>query len=120
MTHLGIQYYVGWLSAAAVHGSSHHAPQQFHVAVERTVRARTIGRTRFHFATRSRVQVVPVIEKQTRSGFARVASIEATALDICDTPRIAGGLDAAATVVIELADQPQWCLIINTSVEPEV
>lgn len=106
MRHLGIQYYVGWLSAAAIHGASHHAPQQFQVAVERTVRDRKIGRTRFHFTTRSRVHVVPVIERQTRSGFARVASIEATALDICDTPRIAGGVDAAATVLIELAEQP--------------
>lgn len=106
MKHLGVQYYVGWLSAAAIHGASHHAPQQFQVAAERTVRDRKIGRTRFNFFTRSRVHIVPVIEKQTRSGSARVASIEATALDICDTPRIAGSVDAAATVLIELAEQP--------------
>lgn len=106
MKHLGIQYYVGWLSAAAIHGASHHAPQQFQVAVEQTVRDRKVGRTYFRFASRSRVALIPVIEKQTRSGTARVASIEATALDLCDAPRIAGGIDAAATVLIELAEQP--------------
>ncbi len=110
MNHLGIQYYVGWLSAAAIHGASHHAPQQFQVAVAQTVRDRKIGRTRFHFASRSRVPLIPVIEKQTRSGTARIASIEATALDLCDAPRIAGGIDAAATILIELAEQPKLSL----------
>jgi len=110
MQHLGIQYYVGRLSAAAIHGASHHAPQRFQVAVAQTLRDRKIGRTRFHFATRSRVPLIPVIEKQTRSGTARVASIEATALDLCDAPRIAGGMDAAATVLIELAEQPKLSL----------
>jgi len=107
MKHLGIQYYVGWLSAAAIHGASHNATQQFQVAVARTVRDRKIGRTRFRFVNRSRVPVIPVIERQTRSGSARVASIEATALDVCDAPHIADGMDTAATVVIELAEQPK-------------
>jgi predicted transcriptional regulator of viral defense system len=34
MGHLGRAYYVGWLSAAEVHGSAHQRPQVLQVAVE--------------------------------------------------------------------------------------
>ncbi len=81
-------------------------------AVSRDLASYRLGRNsaRFHFASRSRVPLIPVIEKQTRSGTARIASIEATALDLCDAPRIAGGMDAAATVLVELAEQPRLSL----------
>lgn len=52
MRHLTVDYYVGWLTAAAVHGAEHQAPQTFHVATDRHVRDRTVGRTRFQFARR--------------------------------------------------------------------
>src|SRR5262249_50589946 len=52
MRHLGVQYYVGWLSAAALYGAAHHAPQVFQVAVSRHVADRQVGRTNFRFAAR--------------------------------------------------------------------
>lgn len=105
MRHLGTEYYVGWLSAAAIHGASHHAPQRFQVAASRAIRNRAVGRTSFEFFSRSRIGRTPTIDKETRSGAAKVSSVEATALDIADSPYIAGGLDTSATVLIELADE---------------
>lgn len=110
MRHLHTRYYVGWLSAAAIHGAAHQAPQRFQAAVERPIRNRVVGRTSFEFLTRTRVTLMPTVEKPTRSGTARVSSIEATALDIADAPAIAGGLSNAATVLVELADGPAFTI----------
>ena len=104
MRHLGTRYYVGWLSAAAIHGASHQAPQVFQVAVDRMVRDRTVGRTRFRFVQRPSAMDLPTIERPTRSGTARVSTSEVTALDVATDPDLAGGIDNSATVIIELAD----------------
>lgn len=103
MRHLGTEYYVGWLTAASLHGAAHQVPQVFQVAVDRLQRDRTVGRTRFTFARRD-VTHIPVVEHRTRSGVARLSSVAATALDIATDIRLAGGLDNAATVMIELAE----------------
>lgn len=102
--HLGIDYYVGWLSAAQIHGAAHHAPQLFQVAISRDVRDRTVGRTRFDFHRRADVDKVPVVEHPTRAGHARVSTPEATALDVARDVMVAGGIDNAATVMLELEE----------------
>lgn len=104
MQHLVVPYYVGWLTAAAIYGSAHHAPQVFQVAVARHVANRQVGRTKFQFATRANVSVLPVNERSTRSGVARISSREATMLDLTSDLTLAGGLDNAATTVIGLAE----------------
>lgn len=105
MRHIGVDYYVGWLSAAEVHGAAHQAPQVFQVATSRHVRPRRVGRTRFEFLTRSAVREVPVVERPTRSGHARVSAREATMLDVASDIAEVGGIDNAATVIIELAER---------------
>ncbi|SEF15568.1 Transcriptional regulator, predicted component of viral defense system [Jiangella alba] len=104
MRHLHTDYYVGWLSAAEIHGAAHQAPQVFQVATSRHIRAKQVGRTRFTFMTRESVGAVPVIERPTRSGHARVSTREATILDVAADIDIAGGVTNAATVIAELAD----------------
>jgi len=104
MAHLGVDYYVGWLTAAAIHGSSHHAPQAFQAATSRRVVDRTVGRTVFRFRVRSGIPALPVIGWPTRSGSARVSAREVTALDVASDIRFSGGLNNAATVLVELAE----------------
>jgi len=104
MRHLDTRYYVGWLSAAAIHGAAHQAPQVFQVAVDRMVRDRTVGRTRFRFVQRPSAIDLPTIERPTRSGTARVSTPEVTALDLATDAELAGGVDNSATVIIELAE----------------
>ncbi len=103
MQHLSVDYYVGWLSAAALHGAAHQAPQVFQVAVSRQVRDRVVGRTRFSFAQRE-VNRVPVTPHPTRSGSAPVSTVAVTMLDVADNTEHAGGMDNAATVICELAE----------------
>lgn len=101
--HLAVDYYVGWLSAAALHGAAHQSPQVFQAATSRLLRDRVVGRTRFEFHTRA-VDRIPVVTVATRSGQARVSSVASTMLDIAAAPSLAGGVDNAATVLVELAE----------------
>jgi predicted transcriptional regulator of viral defense system len=105
MAHLGTGYYIGWLAAASLYGAAHHAPQVTHVATTRLVRERQIGRVRLMFHERSNLPQLPVIQRTARSGTFRVSSPEVTALDVASDIPIAGGLDNAATVIADLADE---------------
>jgi predicted transcriptional regulator of viral defense system len=106
MAHLGVEdYYIGWLAAAAVFGAAHQAPQVTHVATSRLVRPRQVGRVRLVFHERTRIGVLPTVDRVGRSGRYRVSSSEVTALDVASDIGVAGGLDNAATVIVDLSDQ---------------
>ena len=100
--HLGFRYYVGWLSAAAQHGAAHHAPQMFQVATSTTVADRDVGRVRMRFYRRHRVLAVPTTPVRTYGGDVPHSTPAVTALDVATDLDLAGGLDNAADVVIEL------------------
>ena len=107
MRHRRIGYYVGWLSAAALYGAAHQAPQVFQVAVDRHIRDRVVGRTRFVFAQRD-VSAIPTIGHPTRDGTARVSSVAATMLNLADDLVRAAGIDNAATVIIEMSEHDSF------------
>ena len=107
MRHRGIGYYVGWLSAAALYGAAHQAPQVFQVAVDRQIRDRIVGRTRFMFAQRD-IASIPTTPHPTRDSSARVSSVAATMLDVADDLARAAGIDNAATVIIELSEHDSF------------
>ena len=104
MGHLERDYYVGWLSAAEVHGAAHQAPQALQVAVSAPVQDRTFGRVRLQFAIRTRVVDVPREQRIASTGRFWVATAATTALDLVEDPDRSGGLSNAATVIAELAD----------------
>jgi len=108
MRHMHVDYYVGWLSAAELHGAAHQAPQVFQVATSRHVRPRQAGRTRFEFQIRTGLSELPTMAFPTRSGTARVATPELTMLDVASDVALAGGIDNMATVLIELAEHDQF------------
>lgn len=103
MKHLSRHYYVGLLTAAARHGSSHHAPLAFQVMVDRKVQSRAVGRVRLQFLWNSRAVRVPTVRVNTPTGTMLVSSREATVLDLACRPSDAGGIDTVATAVSELA-----------------
>ena len=103
MAHLGTGYYVGWLSAAALHGASHQAPQVVQVAAGRHVADRAVGRSRLHFLTRGSVGLIPTARVASLSGMLTASTPGATMLDVAEDIGEAGGVDNAATVIAELA-----------------
>jgi predicted transcriptional regulator of viral defense system len=105
MRFLDRPYYVGLLSAAAIHGAAHQQPMIFQVVTDRPTRPAGAGRVRIEFHMSRRIEAVPVVQVQTETGTMRVSSAEATALDLVRFARSAGHLSNVATVLAELADK---------------
>jgi predicted transcriptional regulator of viral defense system len=104
MTHLGRDYYVGWLAAAEIYGAAHQRPQVFQVAVDRHVPDRDIERVRLRFTERRHLAELPRVRQNVPTGQIWVSSPEVTALDLAADPRRGGGINNIATVLIELTD----------------
>ena len=104
MTHLGRDYYVGWLSAAELYGAAHQRPQVLQVAVDRHVPDRDIKTIRLRFTERRHLTELPRVRQNVPTGQIWVSSPEVTALDLSADPRRGGGMSNIATVLIELTD----------------
>jgi predicted transcriptional regulator of viral defense system len=103
MEHLGEIYYVALLSAAELHGAAHQRPQAFQVMVKTNRRPIECGQVRVQFVARKDLERTPVVEKNTPRGVLRVASPEATALELVGYADQCGGLDNVASVLVDLA-----------------
>jgi predicted transcriptional regulator of viral defense system len=104
MTYLGQPFYIGCLSAAERHGAAHQRAQELQVVVPvhlRIVRT-SVLRIRFlRFAGMAAAVTQPL---RTYSGDIPLASPEWTAIDLIRFQKHYGSLDAAATVLTELAE----------------
>ena len=104
MAHLDEPYYTCLLSAAAYHGAAHQKPQLFQVMVPRGRRPIDCGRVRVRFLARQDMNETPVTQRNTLRGVLRIASPDATALELVGYMKAGGGLDHVATVLRDLAE----------------
>ncbi len=102
MQHLGHSYYVGFLSAAALHGASHQAPMVFQVATPAKLRERRIGRSRLRFIQRTATAGRPRRQHNVPTGRIWVSTPEVTLFDLVESPEEGGGLSNIATIIGEL------------------
>ena len=72
--------------------------------VARARRAIECGRVRVRFAARRDMQATPVVQRNTPRGVLRIASAEATALELVGYAEASAGLGQVATVLRELAE----------------
>ncbi len=121
MKHLGLDYRISLLRAAAFHGSSHQAAMVFQVILPHQLPKIEIGRQKieFHFQspdafTKSNRPewLVPL---KTEAGFANVAGVELTLLDICRYFHCVGGINAAAQVVHDLGDKVHIRILVKAA-----
>lgn len=105
MAYLGRPYYVGLLSAAALHGAAHQSPQVFQVITDRPLRPIEVGSARVRFVKKAHLARTPTVGIKTPTGEIRVSSPEATALDLVRYPEHAGYLSNVATLLTELAER---------------
>lgn len=105
MQYLGQPYYVGLLSAAALHGAAHQQPMVFQVITDRPTRPTVVGRVKIRFHVSRHIEAVPVVAVQTETGALRVSTPEATAFDLIRFAPAAGHLSNVATVLAELAEK---------------
>jgi predicted transcriptional regulator of viral defense system len=104
MRFLDQPYYVGPLTAAALHGAGHQQPLTFQVVTDRPTRPVAVGRVRLEFHRSSHVETAPVVDLQTETGTMRVSSPAGTAFDLVHLAAASGHLDNVFTVLAELAE----------------
>jgi predicted transcriptional regulator of viral defense system len=104
MAHLDRPYYLALLTAAAMHGAAHQAPQSFQVITEKDVLDRELGRNRLRFYTSRHMADAETERRTGPSGYLQLATRESTAVDLAQHPRQSGGLSNVATILIELGD----------------
>lgn len=104
MRHIGVDYYVGLLTAAMWYGSSHFAVMTTQIVVPKQLRPIAIGRERIRFYTKATTARTPVETLTFGLGGARVSTREATLLDLVRHHR-GGMLNQAATILVDLAPQ---------------
>lgn len=105
MRDLDQPYYVGLLSAAAIHGASHQQPMVFQVVTSMPTREMRAGKVRIRFFMNSNVERMPTTKIQTETGTMHVATPETTAFDLVRYQAAAGHLSNIATVLAELAER---------------
>ena len=104
MEHLGLDYYVGLLSAAEIKGAAHQRPQTFQVMVAVNRPPIRCGEVRVQFVARRNIREMPTIKKNTPRGYMTVANVETTAFDLIGYSHHSGGFNNVATVLSELSE----------------
>ena len=105
MKFCGRRYYVGLLSAAALHGAAHQQPQEFQVVADGQLRPVVAGRARIRFFRKLHIESTPTMSVKTETGVMQVSTPEATALDLVRYLKGAGHLGHVASVLVELTER---------------
>ncbi|MCP4603306.1 MAG: hypothetical protein GY847_22785, partial [Proteobacteria bacterium] len=102
MAYLRQPYYVGLLSAAAIHGASHQQPQVFQVVTSLPTDSMTAGTVKLRFFRKRGIERIQTVQTKTETGYMTVSSPEATSLDLIRHVHAVGYLSNVATVLAEL------------------
>jgi hypothetical protein len=111
MSFVGADYRISILRAAAFHESSHQAAMVFQVISPRQLPKIELGRQRIEFVYQSPGAFAKVNRPEwldslkTEAGFAKVAGVELTLLDVCRYFHRASGIGGAAQVVHDLGSK---------------
>lgn len=100
-----LEYYLGLLSAAALHGAAHQQPQVFQVITTIPVRPILAGHTRLQFLVKNNILSLGYQLIKTPTGYMKVSTPEMTAFDLVRYIKSSGYLNNVATVLSELQEQ---------------
>ncbi len=99
-------YYVGLLNAAAFYGAAHQQPQEFFVVTNYpTLRPTKRKGLKVNYLSKNEIPDKLLENRKTESGYIKISSPELTAADLIQFEKRIGGLDRAATVLNELAEE---------------
>jgi len=113
MAHMKRSYYVGLLSAAAIHGAAHQQPQQFQVVTTGPLRRLQVKSLSIRFFSKKNLEVTPVISTKVQTGFIPVSTPESTVIDLIRYARAIGGLDRVLTVLQELGENMDRAKLVS-------
>ena len=102
MKSLNKSYYVGLLSAAALHGAAHQQPMGYTVITENPA-PRNINKLNIKFFPKQHFLQEGIVQQKTAAGYIPVSSPERTALDFFDNIH-KFGVNRITTILHELAE----------------
>jgi predicted transcriptional regulator of viral defense system len=112
MKFLHRKYYVGLLSAAAMHGAAHQQPQEYFVVTELpALRPMSKRGLKINYVNKNNINNNFVEQRKTEAGYIDISSPALTALDLIQFEHRIGGLNRAATILNELVEEmkfDQW------------
>lgn len=109
MKSLNKPYYVGLLSAAALHGAAHQQPMGYTVIVESPA-PRNITKLKIDFYAKQNFIQDGIVQKKTPAGYINVSSPELTALEFFEYIQ-KFGINRITTVLQELAEEMKLALL---------
>jgi predicted transcriptional regulator of viral defense system len=105
MDYLDEPYYIGLLSAAAIHGVAHQQPQELQVIVPIHIRGVKSGRLRIRFIKKKEKQRASIVQAKTATGNMNVSDAALTALDLVGYAKQVGGLETVQPIIKELCEK---------------
>jgi predicted transcriptional regulator of viral defense system len=104
-------YYVGLLSAAALHGAAHQQPTAYTV-ISQFPAPRSVEKLKILFFSKQEFLQDGIIQKKTPAGYINVSSPELTALDFFDyTHKF--GINCITTILQELSEEMKPSLLLK-------
>jgi predicted transcriptional regulator of viral defense system len=117
-------YYIGLLSAAALHGAAHQQPQEFFVVTDNKQTTTLKNGLKINYITKRSISDSFLEKRKTEMGYVYVSNPELTAADIVYYDNRIGGINRAASVLNELAEvmKPERITeeLINTLTVPTI
>ena len=105
MEFLNREYYVGLLSAAALHGAGHQQPMEFQVMTKKPpLRSIKNQKLNISFLTKGKWEKDQIIEKKTEAGYINVSTPELTAFDLVYHNKKIGGLNRIIPILEDLTE----------------
>jgi len=119
MKQLEQSYYIGLLTAAAHHGATHQAIQQFQVITNKTMRLRKKNPASLVFFTKKNIQKTPIEKIKVYTGYVNISTKEATALDLVQYYKVSGHWGLVGTILSELSESLDSKLLADTARQGE-
>ena len=111
MQSLAKPYYIGLLSAAALHGAAHQQPTVYTV-ISQFPAPRSVEKLKILFFSKQEFLQDGIIQKKTPAGYINVSSPELTALDFFDYIH-KFGINRITTVLQELSEEMKPLLLLK-------
>jgi len=114
MKHIGVYYYVGLASAAAVYGASHQQPQIFQVIVQKQIKVINVSGLKIEFIVKKAMPPDRYIQsKKTETGIVKISCPELICFDLVRYIFRVGGINNVANILSELYSMVNEKKLVN-------
>lgn len=98
-------YYLGLLSAAALHGASHQQAMESYVFINKPpIRPTRVEGIKINYVVKSSFPESGLEKRKTSAGYLNISGPELTAIDLVEYHQRVGGLNRASTILYELSE----------------